>query len=81
MNTWYGFSLGRFSYKNATLQGDILVSPLYVELIEEEWNLGIVGSQTQLCHWGVFNDYVLKQLHVSACTGHLQVALGGKLKI
>jgi hypothetical protein len=50
MNTWYGFSLGRFSYKNATLQGDNLVSPLYVELIEEEWNLGIVGSQTQLCH-------------------------------
>jgi hypothetical protein len=43
-------------------------------------NLGYVGSQTQLCYWGVFNDYVLKQLHVSACDDDLHVVLG-KLKI
>ena len=36
--------------------------------------LGSVCSQTQLCHIGVFNEYI-KQLHVSAFSGHLQVVL------
>jgi len=27
------------------------------------YELGLVGSQTQLCHIGVFNDYI-KQLYV-----------------
>jgi len=31
--------------------------------------LGSVCSRTQLCHIGVFNDYI-KQLHVSAFSGH-----------
>jgi len=36
--------------------------------------LGLMCSRTQLCHIGVFNDYI-KQLHVSAFSGHLQVVL------
>jgi len=36
--------------------------------------LGLVCSQTQLCHIGVFNDYI-EQLDISAFTGHLQVVL------
>jgi len=43
-------------------------------LIKRRVILGLVCSQTQLCHIGVFNDYI-KQLHVSAFTGHLQVVL------
>jgi len=38
------------------------------------FGFGLVCSQTQLCHIGVFNDYI-EQLHVSAFTGHLQVVL------
>jgi len=38
------------------------------------YELGSVCSRTQLCHIGVFNDYI-KQLHVSAFSGHLQVVL------
>jgi len=39
--------------------------------------LGSVGSQTQLCHWGVILVlYIEKQIHVSAYDGHLQVVLG-----
>jgi len=37
----------------------------------------LVCSQTQLCHIGVFIDYI-EQLHVSAFTGHLQVVLENK---
>jgi len=36
--------------------------------------IGSVCSRTQLCHIGLFNDYI-KQLHVSAFSGHLQVVL------
>jgi len=36
--------------------------------------LGSVCSRTQLCRIGVFIDYI-KQLHVSAFSGHLQVVL------
>jgi len=36
----------------------------------------MVCSQTQLCYWGVFNDYMMEQLHVSACTVYRQVVLG-----
>ena len=35
----------------------------------------MVCSHTQLCYGGVFNEYMMEQLHVSACTGHLQVVL------
>jgi len=45
-----------------------LSSPLCV------YELGLVCSQTQRCHIGVFNDYI-EQLHVSAFTGHLQSVL------
>jgi len=38
------------------------------------YELGSVCSRTQLCHIGVFIDYI-KQLHVSAFFGHLQVVL------
>jgi len=38
------------------------------------YELGLVCSQTQLCHIGIFNDYI-KQLHVLAFSGHLQVVL------
>jgi len=38
------------------------------------YELGKVCSRTQLCHIGVFNEYI-KQLHVSAFSGHLQVVL------
>jgi len=31
--------------------------------IYDRWE--IVCSQTQLCHWGVFNDYMMEQLQVS----------------
>ena len=36
--------------------------------------LGLVCSQTQLCHIGLFVDFV-EQLHVSAFVGHHQVVL------
>jgi len=35
-----------------------------------------VCSQTQLNHWGVFNECDGKQLHVSTCVGHHQVVYG-----
>ena len=35
---------------------------------------GLVCSQTQLCHIGLFVDFV-EQLHVSAFVGHHQVVL------
>ena len=38
------------------------------------YELGLVCSQTQLCHMGVFIDCV-EQLHVSAFVGHHQVVL------
>ena len=39
-------------------------------------HLGNVGSQTQLYHRDVFNDYVLNTYMFRPCDGHLQVALG-----
>ena len=41
------------------------------------YELGLVCSQTQLCHIGVFNGYT-RQVLVSAITGHLQVVLREK---
>jgi len=38
------------------------------------YGLGLVCSRTQLCHIGLFNDCI-KQVHVSAFSGHLQVVL------
>jgi len=38
------------------------------------YELGLVCSQTQLCHIGLFVDFV-EQLHVSAFVGHHQVVL------
>ena len=45
-----------------------MASPLRV------YELGLVCSQTQLCHIGVFNDYI-GQLHVSPFTVYIQVVM------
>jgi len=41
-----------------------------ISLLKLFMALGLVCSQTQLCHIGVFIDYI-EQLHVSAFTGRL----------
>jgi len=58
----------RITYKNETF------IPLYRRIKIKLVEFGLVCSQTQLCHIGVFNDYI-EQLHVSAFSGHLRVFL------
>jgi len=47
---------------------------IHKKIFTDVFKLGSVCSRTQLCHIGVLNDYI-KQLHVSAFSGHLQVVL------